>query len=78
MAVNTTTMRLGTCVTNPATRDITVTASVLATLRRNSRADAWTSASAAETAPSACDLVFAICHLLGMRPAKASPKEVAA
>jgi probable F420-dependent oxidoreductase len=32
MAVNTTSMRLGTCVTNPATRDITVTASVLATL----------------------------------------------
>jgi probable F420-dependent oxidoreductase len=32
MAVNTSTMRLGTCVTNPATRDITVTASVLATL----------------------------------------------
>jgi probable F420-dependent oxidoreductase len=32
MAINTTTMRLGTCVTNPATRDITVTASVLATL----------------------------------------------
>ena len=32
MAVNTTTLRLGTCVTNPATRDITVTASVLATL----------------------------------------------
>jgi probable F420-dependent oxidoreductase len=32
MAVNTESMRLGTCVTNPATRDITVTASVLATL----------------------------------------------
>jgi probable F420-dependent oxidoreductase len=32
MAVNTSTLRLGTCVTNPATRDITVTASVLATL----------------------------------------------
>jgi alkanesulfonate monooxygenase SsuD/methylene tetrahydromethanopterin reductase-like flavin-dependent oxidoreductase (luciferase family) len=32
MAVNTEHMRLGTCVTNPATRDITVTASVLATL----------------------------------------------
>ena len=32
MAVNTTGMRLGTCVTNPATRDITVTASALATL----------------------------------------------
>jgi probable F420-dependent oxidoreductase len=32
MAINTRTMRLGTCVTNPATRDITVTASVLATL----------------------------------------------
>jgi probable F420-dependent oxidoreductase len=32
MAINTTRMRLGTCVTNPATRDITVTASVLATL----------------------------------------------
>jgi probable F420-dependent oxidoreductase len=32
MAVNTTTLRLGTCVTNPATREPTVTASVLATL----------------------------------------------
>ena len=32
MATNTTDMRLGTCVTNPATRDITVTASALATL----------------------------------------------
>jgi len=32
MALNTTRMRLGTCVTNPATRDPSVTASVLATL----------------------------------------------
>jgi probable F420-dependent oxidoreductase len=32
MAVNTERMRLGTCVTNPATREPTVTASVLATL----------------------------------------------
>ena len=32
MATNTSNMRLGTCVTNPATRDITVTASALATL----------------------------------------------
>jgi probable F420-dependent oxidoreductase len=32
MALNTTQMRLGTCVTNPATRDPTVTASALATL----------------------------------------------
>jgi probable F420-dependent oxidoreductase len=32
MAVNTTTMRLGTCVTNPATREPTVTASALAAL----------------------------------------------
>jgi probable F420-dependent oxidoreductase len=32
MAVNTERLRLGTCVTNPATRDITVTASALATL----------------------------------------------
>jgi probable F420-dependent oxidoreductase len=32
MAVNTEKMRLGTCVTNPATRDITVTASLFATL----------------------------------------------
>ena len=32
MAVNTTHMRLGTCVTNPATRDPSVTASALATL----------------------------------------------
>lgn len=32
MAVNTERMRLGTCVTNPAVRDITVTASLLATL----------------------------------------------
>jgi len=32
MAMNTTSMRLGTCVTNPATRDPSVTASALATL----------------------------------------------
>ena len=32
MALNTTTMRLGTCVTNPATREPTVTASALAAL----------------------------------------------
>jgi probable F420-dependent oxidoreductase len=32
MAVNTSTMRLGTCVTNPATRDPSVTASALAAL----------------------------------------------
>ena len=32
MATNTKHMRLGTCVTNPATRDITVTSSLLATL----------------------------------------------
>ncbi len=32
MGTATTDMRLGTCVTNPATRDVTVTASVLATL----------------------------------------------
>ena len=32
MALNTTHMRLGTCVTNPATRDPSVTASALATL----------------------------------------------
>jgi probable F420-dependent oxidoreductase len=32
MALNTTRMRLGTCVTNPGTREPTVTASVLATL----------------------------------------------
>jgi alkanesulfonate monooxygenase SsuD/methylene tetrahydromethanopterin reductase-like flavin-dependent oxidoreductase (luciferase family) len=31
-AVNTSRIRLGPCVTNPATRDVTVTASVLATL----------------------------------------------
>ncbi len=34
MALNTTHMRLGTCVTNPAVRDPTVTASLLATLNR--------------------------------------------
>src|ERR671937_2736970 len=34
MALNTQTMRLGTCVTNPAVRDATVTASLLATLNR--------------------------------------------
>jgi probable F420-dependent oxidoreductase len=34
MALNTAHMRLGTCVTNPAVRDITVTASALATLNR--------------------------------------------
>ena len=32
MATNTERMRLGTCVTNPATRDLTVTASLFATL----------------------------------------------
>jgi probable F420-dependent oxidoreductase len=32
MAMNTKRMRLGTCVTNPATRDLTVTASLFATL----------------------------------------------
>src|SRR5499433_896369 len=32
MAANTKKMRLGTCVTNPAVRDVTVTASLLATL----------------------------------------------
>ncbi len=32
MAANTKTMRLGTCVTNPAVRDITVTSSLFATL----------------------------------------------
>ncbi|HSY30871.1 MAG TPA: LLM class flavin-dependent oxidoreductase, partial [Verrucomicrobiae bacterium] len=32
MASNTKNMRLGTCVTNPATRDITVTSSLFATL----------------------------------------------
>ena len=32
MAASTQTMRLGTCVTNPAVRDITVTASLFATL----------------------------------------------
>jgi alkanesulfonate monooxygenase SsuD/methylene tetrahydromethanopterin reductase-like flavin-dependent oxidoreductase (luciferase family) len=34
MAVNTERMRMGTCVTNPAVRDATVTASLLATLNR--------------------------------------------
>jgi len=34
MAVNTDKMRIGTCVTNPAVRDATVTASLLATLNR--------------------------------------------
>lgn len=34
MATNTSRMRLGTCVTNPAVRDATVTASLLATLNR--------------------------------------------
>ena len=33
MAANTERMRIGTCVTNPATRDITVTASLFATLQ---------------------------------------------
>src|SRR5262249_7553559 len=32
MATNTERMRLGTCVTNPATRDLTITASLFATL----------------------------------------------
>jgi probable F420-dependent oxidoreductase len=34
MATNTEKMRLGTCVTNPAVRDVSVTASLLATLNR--------------------------------------------
>src|SRR5262245_52421675 len=34
MATQTRRMRLGTCVTNPAVRDATVTASLLATLNR--------------------------------------------
>src|SRR5499433_4329524 len=34
MAMNTDEMRFGTCVTNPAVRDWTVTASLLATLNR--------------------------------------------
>src|SRR5262245_11093896 len=34
MAANTRPMRFGTCVTNPAVRDATVTASLLATLNR--------------------------------------------
>lgn len=37
MATNTKKMRLGTCVTNPATRDITVTSSLFATLNLISR-----------------------------------------
>src|SRR5947207_15578174 len=37
MAQNTERMRLGTCVTNPATRDATVTASALAVLQLLSR-----------------------------------------
>jgi probable F420-dependent oxidoreductase len=37
LAVNTERMRMGTCVTNPAVRDATVTASLLATLNRISR-----------------------------------------
>ena len=35
MAINTTRLRLGTCVTNPATREPSVTASVLATLNES-------------------------------------------
>src|SRR5262245_40864255 len=34
MAINSKNMRIGTCVTNPAVRDATVTASLLATLNR--------------------------------------------
>ncbi|MDQ3009249.1 MAG: LLM class flavin-dependent oxidoreductase, partial [Acidobacteriota bacterium] len=34
MAANTAKMRMGTCVTNPAVRDWTVTASLLATMNR--------------------------------------------
>src|SRR5207248_6833547 len=34
MAINTKSMRLGTCVTNPAVRDITVTSSLFATLNQ--------------------------------------------
>ncbi len=49
MALNTERMRLGTCVTNPATRDPTVTASALATLNVFP-AGGWTSALAGATA----------------------------
>ncbi len=37
MAANTQTMRLGTCVTNPAVRDVTVSSSLFATLNQLSR-----------------------------------------
>lgn len=37
MAANTKTMRLGTCVTNPAVRDVTVSSSLFATLNQLSR-----------------------------------------
>jgi len=37
MATNTKRMRLGTCVTNPAVRDVTVTSSLFATLNVASR-----------------------------------------
>ena len=54
MAGATERMRLGTCVTNPGTREPTVTASALATPRRAVAAAGWTSASGAATRPGAC------------------------
>ena len=50
MAGATTRMRLGTCVTNPATREPSVTASSLAVLT-SSRAAGWTSASGGAIQP---------------------------
>ena len=51
MAGATDRMRLGTCVTNPGTREPSVTASSLATLDELSAAAGWTSASGAATRP---------------------------
>ncbi len=53
MAQATEHMRLGTCVTNPATREPAVTASALAALDESAAAG-WTLASAAATARAAC------------------------
>ena len=49
MAQATTRMRLGTCVTNPATREPSVTASTLADARRDLAAAGWISGSAVAT-----------------------------
>src|SRR5260370_23832746 len=51
MAANTTKMRLGTCVTNPAVRDVTVSASLFATLNLASHGRMQLAIALADTSP---------------------------